>query len=495
MALQGLLINELVFTFDEVKQACPEVDTTPGAFNGFGLLQAVQHYPIKGAGTTVSFNFLHLTMQEFLAAWYISHCSVAKQVYLLKQSFMDSEFQNELDSSIARMWQMYVGIVGVKCDAWIKFTGDCNLSFIFDDPLRYLHYIQCLLEGKIEDVLPVSSAFEDHSIQIPSRTLLPYHIALLCLFISKSTDQWRFYDFYGNGIGDIGAMVLIKFLLANENILTHIKVLNLSSNCLTSQSASAVSNIIQKGALVKLYLSYNDLSESGIAEISQALKVNLSIKTLSLPLNNIGVNGAKSLATALYNNCILEFLYISNNKIMDDGVIAISECFKISVGKNANSLTMLDLSANDLTSHSSNAITTILQEGALISLNLSYNKLGESDAYEISKAIQTNLTLVQLFLSSNAIGVRGGLSIAVALCHNHTLAELDISHNEILDDGAIAFAECLKTNRTLKCLNVSHNNITKIGATEIVEVMKINPVLDKLEVDKEWIEMIEPYNK
>ena len=87
------------------------------------------------------------------------------------------------------------------------------------------------------------------------------------------------------------------------------------------------------------------------------------------------------------------------------------------------------------------------------------------------------------------------MSVAVALCHNHTLGELDISCNEILDDGAIAIAECLKTNRTLKFLDVSQNNITEIGATEILEVMKINPVLEKLDIDKEWIEMIKPYNE
>ena len=29
------------------------------------ILQAVQHYSTKGTGTTFSFNFLHLTMQEF----------------------------------------------------------------------------------------------------------------------------------------------------------------------------------------------------------------------------------------------------------------------------------------------------------------------------------------------------------------------------------------------------------------------------------------------
>ena len=30
------------------------IDDTVGAINGFGLLQAVEHYPHKGAGTTYS---------------------------------------------------------------------------------------------------------------------------------------------------------------------------------------------------------------------------------------------------------------------------------------------------------------------------------------------------------------------------------------------------------------------------------------------------------
>ena len=55
LAFNGLQENKLVFTFDEVKEVCPQVDETVGAINGFGLLQAVQHYPSEGAGKTISF--------------------------------------------------------------------------------------------------------------------------------------------------------------------------------------------------------------------------------------------------------------------------------------------------------------------------------------------------------------------------------------------------------------------------------------------------------
>ena len=296
-------------------------------------------------------------------------------------------------------------------------------------------------------------------------------------------------------MGDIGVEVLANFLLANEKILTCIKTINLSSNRLTSRSVTAICSIIQRSNVTMLGLACNDLGENGVSEISQMLKVNSTLKVLTLSVNNIGVNGAKSLASVLCHNCTLEHLLISNNKIMDDGLLAISECFKSSSKIKLSCIKSLDISANCLTSHSSSAVTTIIQEGALTSLALSYNNLSESGAYEISKALQANLTLKQLFLCSNNIGVGGTLSIAVVLCHNDTLEHLDISKNEILDDGAIAIAECLKTNRAIKFLDMSHNNITEIGANEMVEVLKFNYVFQTLQVDKNCIEIFKPYSK
>ena len=290
---------------------------------------------------------------------------------------------------------------------------------------------------------------------------------------------------------------MTNFLLSNKNILLCISTLDLSFNCLTSHSATVISNIIQESTLVTLDLSCNDLGESGAAKILQALKINITLKTLFLSFNDIGVNGAKSLVNILCYNHTLKLLIISGNKIMDDGAIAISECFKISGSNNAKltSVKSLGLSANCLTLHSKTAIGTIIQEGALESLDLSYNRLGESGAYEICKALQTNLTLKQLFLCNNDIGVKGALSIAVALCHNHTLEDLDISNNKILDDGAIAIAECLKTNRTLTFLDVSHNNITKIGTIELIEVLRFNPVFTTLKIDYKCDEILKPYSE
>ena len=493
LAFQGLQKNQLIFTFDEIKQVCPEVDLTPRALNGFGLLQAVQHYPVKGAGVTVSFNFLHLTMQEFLAAWYVSRCSIKEQKQLLKQSFMNTKSWDELSSSNARMWQMYVGIVGVNCDAWIQFTNESNLTLsACENPLNYLYYLQCLVEGKCDHLDLVSSPFENGTIDFRFKALIPYHMVLLCLFLSKSSECWNYFYFRHNAIGDVGIKILTNFLLLNTKILLHITTLDLSDNYLTSQSASAIYDVILGGALNTLSLSWNILDDRSMSMISQALQSNVTVKTLDLSCNHIGVDGAKSLAVALCHNCTLEHLFINRNKIMDDGAVAICECFKIN-NKRLSFIKSLRLASNSLTSCSITAITTAIQEGALTLLDLSSNDLGDNDVYEISKALQVNLTIKQLYLVGSNIVVSGALSLAVALCYNHTLENLYLADNKILDDGAIAFGESLKTNRTLKYLDITHNNITEIGATEIAEVFKCNPVLEGLRISgKECVKVFKP---
>ena len=61
LSLEALNNNKLVFTLKEIQSACPDMVVTAGGINGFGLLQAVQHFSLTGKAT---FNFLHLTIQS-----------------------------------------------------------------------------------------------------------------------------------------------------------------------------------------------------------------------------------------------------------------------------------------------------------------------------------------------------------------------------------------------------------------------------------------------
>ncbi|XP_065896915.1 protein NLRC3-like isoform X2 [Dysidea avara] len=381
LAFCGLQNDQLVFTLDELKKVCPQVDVIPGAINGFGLLQAVQHYPKGKVGTTISFNFLHSTVQEFLAAEYVSRCTIVHQKRLLKQSYMRGGIQpfmgERLDDSIAQMWQMYLGIVGVNSEAWVQFTIEhgCSPDRFKCHPLRFLYYFQCLVEGASKNVSRIASSRfitpfeEDNTIRFSFRTkLFPHYIALLCSFISRSTHKYKIYNFCESYMGDTGVQVLANFLLANKEKLTCISSINLSYNYLTSQSLPAISDLIQHGSIVTLTLANNELGESGACTISTAILTNSTVKELDLSSNGIGVSGAQNLAVVLRRNSTLETLNIRDNEILDNGTVAIGEALK-----GNKSLKELDIYNNNIMETGAKKLAEMLDCNSILDI-LTVNK-------------------------------------------------------------------------------------------------------------------------
>ena len=86
--------------------ACPDVIATPEAINGFGLLQAVQHFGLTGK--TMTFNFLHLTIQEYLAANYIiTDLRQDEELCLLHEQFWSDIHVNMFSIYIKGQWPSF----------------------------------------------------------------------------------------------------------------------------------------------------------------------------------------------------------------------------------------------------------------------------------------------------------------------------------------------------------------------------------------------------
>jgi len=91
LSLEALKNNKSVFTFDEINIVCPDITAAvPGAINGFGLLQAVQDFGFTGK--TITFNFLHSTIQEFLAAYQITNLNLCNELKTLENIFWSDYF-------------------------------------------------------------------------------------------------------------------------------------------------------------------------------------------------------------------------------------------------------------------------------------------------------------------------------------------------------------------------------------------------------------------
>jgi len=61
------------------------IEAIKGALNGFGLLQAVQHFGL--AGKMMKFNFAHFSIQEFLSFYHITQLPPDEELRALEEKF------------------------------------------------------------------------------------------------------------------------------------------------------------------------------------------------------------------------------------------------------------------------------------------------------------------------------------------------------------------------------------------------------------------------
>ena len=308
LAFEGLQNQQLVFTLKEIKKVCNEVGSIPGAINGFGLLQAVQHYPKKGAGTTTSVNFIHFTMQEYLAAYYVSTLPPEKQFSLMQTTFWDYLYNF--------MWIMYVGIVGIKSNAFTSFiagkthSNDNERQSIYNDKTKCLHLFQCYMEAKSGTELPkeISSIFENGEVMLSNITLLPHHISSLIFFMSASTNElWKVLQLCNCNLGDPGMSSLLEHVIKSDQNISTLNYVDLSGN--KSSPWGVYCAIIKNCYVESLTLHGDNGIKEYIKEIRDSLQANVTLQ--SLTLCKIKSMQVKIFESVLSNNGTLKKLNLS----------------------------------------------------------------------------------------------------------------------------------------------------------------------------------------
>ena len=506
LAFNGLQENKLVFTFDEIKQACPHFDETVGAINGFGLLQAVEHYPHKGAGRTTSLNFLHYTMQEFLAALHVSNLPSEQQSSLMENTFWDGHYNF--------MWMMFVGIVGIKSDIFVNFVSKGKVykrksEIRIDDKIRkdkrkLLHVFQCYLEAKENTEIPkvISLLFKDSEVIFNKVKLLPHNVTSLMSFIcTKESIHWKTLQLQQCEIGDIGMSVLQQFISENTSTLEYV---DLSDN--KSSPWGVYCAIIRYCSVNSLTLCGNHGIQDYVNEIKEGLQMNTRL--ISLTLCNITNNGAITIAEAIRLNTTLQKLNISNNSISDDGAAAISDNLKFST-----SLQEINISQNSITNKGIKLFAEAIQinstlkninisknhisiEGLLYFMekvkknctlevvNITHNNVTRSGLTSIKQCIENLQRPIQIYASWNVIVSRNGELLKLCTFQeSENIIEEDVWSFEDYDPDYIVtcLSECIKEDDTLLELNMSKNPIIIGREKKIIEAIKVNKTLLKLD--------------
>ena len=527
LAFKGLQNSQLVFTYDEVVAVSPNLQHTPDAINGFGLLQAIKHTYMKGAraGSDVSLNFLHFTMQEYLAALHVSTLPSYQQLSLIKETFWDSQYNF--------MWMMYVGITGIKSiyfNEVLKSLEQIDAKF---RQKKYLFLFQCCLEEKNSDLIPtaITSIFSDGYINLSGCTLLPNHVVSLNYFMMRSTTKWTSLNLRLCSIGDDTMTDLAKFSMEYKEIFTEIESICLSYNCFTSlwgtyidtdedSDDSQVIAMSNSGLLsvARLDISHNQLSHEGLSKLMVVVTHNTTLTSVNIAHNKISDNGAVAISDCLKNNITLQELNISKNWMSKEGVMRIV----VACTKN-RTLHKLVCTHNNLSKSGLAVINEyIRKENAVEIFEGSWNSISSKNDY---LTIKTTFHLLDVsseddnsiitsgdvseefwFISditdikyrnefveccfkehkSNQLKIPARLEVdavgiaVYVLKMNEILMKLDVSCNKICDSGAISISDCLKSNTTLQELNISKNWISKEGVMRIVVACTKNRTLYKL---------------
>ena len=199
-------------------------------YDGHSLLkmETLHHF----AGSQKTFNFIHLTAQEFLCA-----------VYMLTLS------QEEQLCSVQEYFNVYPNVIIFYCG-----LTKLDLHHIIYSELTTsssLTAVKCLYEGQRNtDLHKLTSPF---LLNIKHTTLLPYDCLcvsyVLCHYSVTRLNLFRCY------IGDNNAQILAKWCLNKKD--TRLQELNLHGNKLTSEGMKHVMNIVTSKLTINF--AYNNV--------------------------------------------------------------------------------------------------------------------------------------------------------------------------------------------------------------------------------------------
>ena len=293
--------------------------------------------------------------------------------------------------------------------------------------------------------MPLSKA---HSLQDPSDALALLQRYLLiksrsALMESTSTN-WS-----GRNLTDEHMKGVSGVLMSN----TKLTMLDLSKNRIGDAGAQALEVALQGAVgLQTLTLSCNRIGDDGACAIAAALRMAIAIgaacglKELMLAWNQIGDRGAGALAKALPNK--LRRLDLRANRVGNAGV---AELFRaLPTGPALDDLCLQD---NWISCEGAKAIAAALPVCVwLHDLQLAGNRIADVGAAALAEAVRTTRSLRRLRLSSNTVGEDGGVALADALRlrgdeSEGALQSLEVAYNRLGDRTAAAFAVALRQAR------------------------------------------------
>uniref|UniRef100_A0A8C2B7V6 Uncharacterized protein n=1 Tax=Cyprinus carpio TaxID=7962 RepID=A0A8C2B7V6_CYPCA len=456
-----------------------------------------------GLYKTKVFSFVHLSVQEFLAALHVFICFLNKNKRELRFFFEDSQ------TTVRQKLQFFFR--NVKFHDLTKRANDKAIQSKrghLDLFLRFLMGIslessQNLLKGLITHTKDTSVSIRQttehikglQKQDISDETSVNLFYCLLELKDNSLYEEIQSYlssdEYTGRDLSSSMCTVLTSVLLMSEKVLDEFNPKRFTSkqvdykrlvpalrccrkalfdSCrLDETCCETVSSALQSSNshLTELDLSNNHLQDSGVKILSDGLKSShCQLNIIRLCGCNLTAQSCERFSSALQcSNSHLNVLDLSNNDLQDSGVRLLSEGVKSPNSK----LEMLRFCGCNLTAQSCESLSSVLQSSStcLRELDVSNNDLQDSGVKLLSDGLNSpNSKLEILRLSGCMVTEEGCCYVSSALTlHPSCLRELDLSYNNPGDSGVKLLSEKLEDpNCSLDKFNVDHGGESRITA-------------------------------
>ncbi|XP_057700101.1 NACHT, LRR and PYD domains-containing protein 3-like [Corythoichthys intestinalis] len=494
------------------------------ADSGFDYGQAAKHsgiftevfkeVPPLSRNKQKMFQFIHLTIQEYLAALY-----VMMSLFHDKKNVLDGSGREEIFMPVEEKTITVVHKSALQKASESEGNLDLFLSFLFglslpcnqelvgellkapqgcgqsksktvelikerikqNTPEKNVKLFYCLNELK-DDSLLKQIQYQLVSGRLSRRQMSNDMWSALAFFLLTDDKTMKSFDLFRYSPSRLGLEKLLLVVKASQkSVLRHCR-LDKGSCHLLASVLSSPSN------LRHLDLSSNHLSDEGVEILSKGLaSPHCNLEVLNLTHCKITSKGCVSLAEALkVTSSHLQELDLMWNKLSDEGVEILSK----GLASPHCILKILNLFDCGLTSKGCVSLAEALKvtSSHLQELYLSYNDLLDKGVEMLSKGLASpNCILKVLKLSKCKITSKGCVSLAEALkvTPSH-LQELGLTRNNLSDEGVEILSKGLASPHCiLKVLKLVNCNITQQGCISLAEALKVTPShLQELDLSK-----------
>ncbi|XP_051991761.1 NACHT, LRR and PYD domains-containing protein 3-like isoform X1 [Xyrauchen texanus] len=433
------------------------------------------------------FSFVHLSIQEFLAALYafVSFSKKTSGLFSKFRSSMTDFLKSEVDKALQSenghldLFLRFLLGLSLKSNQTILRDLLTQTGSSSDSKQEIVEYIKMKIREnpspeKSINLFHCLNELNDHSLVQEVQTYVNRRDINRLSGVRLSPAQWSALVFVLlNSEEELDQFNLRKYDPSHECLLRLLPVIKASRKAdlmgcdLRVQSCSALASVLSSNSssLRELDLSNNDLQDSGVKLLSDALKSpHCTLEILRFAACRFTDQCCESLSSVLQSSKSLRELDLSNNDLQDSGVKLLSDALK----RPHCTLEILRFSDCRFTGQCCESLSSVLQSSkSLRELDLSNNDLQDSGVKLLSDALKSpHCTLEILRLSGCMVTEEGCCSVASALRSNLSrLKELDLSYNHPGESGVRLLSERINDpNCTLDKLNVDHGGEFRITA-------------------------------